>query len=148
MAVRKIIGLGTTLSVKATTASTTGYTAIGGLLSLPGPDASADDIDTSTIDNSTAAATYWKTFQRGQVDPGEMTLTLAYGSTDSSSKKLGTLLKSGAIQTWKITFGSTAMSAETFTGYVKGMGRALEKDAMVTRSVSIKVTGSPGYPTT
>ena len=87
MAVRKMIGLGTHLYVKTSTASTTTYTDIGGLISLPGPDGSGDDIDTSTIDNSDN----FKTFVRGQVDPGEMSLTLAYSSTDSSSKKLGTM---------------------------------------------------------
>lgn len=142
--VRKMIGLGTTLSVKATTASSTTYVPIGGLISLPGPDGSADDIDTSTIDNETN----FKTFQRGQVDPGEMTLSLAYGSTEASNKKLGTLFASGEIMTWKITFPSTAVPAETFAGYVKSMGRATEKDALITRSVGIKVTDNPGFPST
>lgn len=145
MAVRKLIGLGTTLSVKLTTASTTTYTAIGGLVSLPGPNATADDADVTTLDNSDN----FKTFLRGQVDPGELSLTLAYGSTDASSKKLGTALKDGALRTWKLTFSSTAVSAETFSGYVKGMGREIAGAAsMISRSVTIKVSGSPGFPST
>ncbi len=148
MAVTKMIGLGTKLYVKASTASTTTYSQIAGLISLPGPEASAEDVDTSTIDNSTDATVNWKTFQRGQVDPGEMTLTLAYGSTDASSKKLGTLLKTGALQTWKIIFPNTSASVETFTGYVKSMGRALEKGTLITRNVGIKVSGAPGFAST
>ena len=144
MAGRKMIGLGTHLYVKTSTASTTTYTDIGGLISLPGPDGSGDDIDTSTIDNSDN----FKTFLRGQVDPGEMSLTLAYSSTDSSSKKLGTYYKSGGLCTFKVDFPSTAVTDETFTGYVKSMGRAIEKDAMITRTVGIKVTGSPGFTST
>lgn len=145
---RKMIGLGTKLYFKDSTGSTTTYTEIGGLLSLPGPDGTADDIDTSVITNSTVAATYWKTFQRGQVDPGEMDVTVCYATTDTANKKLGTAYKTGAEKTWKITWPSTAVTAETFTGYVKAMGRALEKDSLITRNFKVKVTGNPGFVTT
>ena len=146
---KKMIGFGTTISMKATTASTTTYTVLAGLISAPGPDGTADDIDTSTIDNSTDSdLRNFKSYARGQVDPGEMTLTLSYGSTDATSKQLGTLYKSGDNQDWKVTFPSTTATAETFEGYVKSMGRELEKDSMIRRAVGIKVTGWPGFPTT
>ena len=145
---RKMIGLGTRLYMKQSTGSTSTYTAIGGLLSLPGPNASADDIDTSTIENSTVANTYWKTFSRGQVDPGEMNVSLAYGTTDTFNKSLGTYFRTGESLTFKVTFPSTAVTAESFTGYIKGMGRELEKDSMITRNLTLKVSGSPGFKTT
>jgi hypothetical protein len=147
MPVIKRIGLGCSLSMTPTTASSS-YTTIAGLISLPGPNASADDIDTSTIDNTTDG-TFWKTFARGQVDPGEMSLTLAYGSTDASSKKLGTALKDGLKRKWKIVLGSTVTGAtEIFVGYVKGMGREVSKDAMIIRTVTIKVSGTPAFVST
>lgn len=141
MAIRKMIGLGTTLSIKVTTAASTVYTVVGGLISLPGPNGSGDVVDTSTIDE----ATNFKSFQRAYVDAGEMNLTLSYGSTESSSKKLGTAYSDGKMRTWKITFPSTLVTAETFTGYVKSMGRELTKDSMITRTVTVKCSGDPGF---
>ena len=37
---------------------------------------------------------------------------------------------------------------QNVTGYIKAMGRELEKDSMIRRTLGIKVTGSPGFPTT
>lgn len=143
MAVVKQIGLGTTLSIGTSAGSTT-VTAIAGLISLPGPDGTADDVDTSTIDN----ATRFKTFQRGQVDPGEMTMTLGFGKSDNSQQKIVTAFADGLIRSWVIAFPSTAEGTETFDGYVKSLGRVIEKDAFMTRTVGIKVTGDPGYTST
>lgn len=142
---RKMIGLGATLSVKVSTASTATYAAVGGLTSFSGPNGSGDDVDTTTMSTGTD---YFKTFQRGQVDGGELTLSLAYSSTDTSSKNLAAIYKTGAMQTWKVTFPSTAVTAESFSGFVQSMGRELTKDSMITRSVTIKVSGSPGFKST
>ncbi len=150
MSVSKILGFKTQLGFGSSAgASTTTFTKVAGLISLPGPDGSGDDVDTSTIDNTTN----FKTFERAQVDPGEMALVLAYGSTDASQKQLGTLYASGEVVSWGFIFGSTAASStqwdtNTFDGYVKSMGRAIEKDAMITRPIGIKVSGDPGFPTT
>jgi hypothetical protein len=137
----KRIGLGCSIGILNTTS--TAYDTIAGLISVAGPSASADDVDTSTLDNSTS---YWKTFQRGQVDPGETQLTLSYSSTETANKKLGGALKMGTVRTWKVTMGSTY---ETFTGYIKAMGREIGGAAnMITRTVTMKITGNPGFPTT
>jgi len=150
MAVSKILGFKTQLGFGSSAgAGSSTFTKVAGVIGMPGPDGSGDDIDTSTIDN----ATNFKTFARGQVDPGEMSLTLAYGSTDASQKQLGTLYSSGLIVSWGFIFSSTAAAstdwdANTMDGYVKSMGRAIEKDAMITRTIGIKITGDPGFPTT
>ena len=142
MVIVKEIGLGTTLSIGTSEGSST-FTEVAGLISLPGPDGTADDIDTSTLDN----ATLFKTFQRGQVDPGEMTLTLGFGSADASQKQIVTAYKDGTIRSWKVTPPTTANSEE-FDAYVKGMGRVIEKDSFMTRTVTLKVTGDPGFIST
>ncbi len=150
MAVNKLLGFKTHLGFGTSAgAGTTVFTKVAGLIGLPGPDGSGDDIDTSTMDN----ADDFKTFARGQVDPGEMSLSLAYGSTDASQKQLGTLYESGKIVSWGFIFGatasgSTAWETDTFDGYIKSMGRAIEKDSMIMRTIGIKVSGNPGFPTT
>jgi len=138
MPVIKEIGLGCTLEVGTSAGSTT-FTAVAGLLSFSGPDGTADDIDTSNMDDAN-----FKTFKRGQADAGECALTMTYGSTDASQKTLAGLWKSGKIVNWRVSYPTTATPKDTFDGYVKGMGRAIEKDAMITRNVSMKITGDPG----
>lgn len=142
MTVKKEIGLGATLSIGTSEGSST-FTVVAGLISLPGPDGTADDIDTSTIDN----ATFFKTFQRGQVDPGEMSLVMGYGSTDASQQQMVTAYKTGEVRSWKVTPPTTANSEE-FNAYVKGMGRAIEKDSFITRPATLKVSGDPGFLST
>lgn len=150
MAVSKILGFKTQLGFGTSEDSgSTTFTKVAGVLGMPGPDGSGTDIDTSTFDN----ADNFMTFARGQVDPGEMSLTIAYGSTDASQKQLGTLYATGTIVDWGFIFsstaaGSTEWDANTFNGYVKSMGRAIEKDEMITRTIGIKVTGDPGFATT
>lgn len=142
----KVIGLGTTfsMSTSVTTASSL-FTAIAGIIDLPGPDATGTDIDTSTIDNDTN----FQTFQRGQVDPGSMNLTLSYSQNSASQKKLVTALNSGNLRSFRITHTATGFDAEVFDGYVSGMGRPqFGKDSMIQRSVAIKLSGGTGFVST
>lgn len=143
MAVSKVIGLGTTLGVKYTTGSSV-YTTVAGLLGISGPGAAAEKIDTSTIDN----ASNFKTFQIGQADPGELSLTLAYGSTDASQKMLAGLLQNRVKTSFEIDYPSSDTPAETFNGYVTGAGREIQKDQLTTRTITVALTGEPGWPAT
>jgi hypothetical protein len=142
---RKSIGLGCVFSMTTSTGSTT-WTVLGGVRNASGPVTSADDVDTSTLDNNPAER---KTFQRGQSDPGEITFTLAHNSTDPSQKKLVTADNKGNMRHFKFTPPSTTEPAETLAGYVKGLGReGMAADSMITRPVTIKVSGSPGFTST
>jgi predicted secreted protein len=147
---RKMIGLGCTLGMAATSTTPASYDTLAGLISFSGPAATADDVDTSTLDNSTSITSgAWKTFQRGQVDPGEVSATLSYSSTESVNKKLGTAFKAGTVRKWKVAFPTTSVSAETFNGYIKSMGREIGgAGSMIQRSITIKVTDNPGFPST
>jgi hypothetical protein len=144
MTVIKQIGLGTSLSVKGTTASTTTYTLIAGIVSMPGPDGTGTAVDTFTLDSTGNFITKI----RGAVDPGDMTLVVAYNNSDASSKKLGTLFADGTLQMFKVSYPSTASTPEEFEGFINGMGRAVERDALITRPVTITVSGDPGFATT
>lgn len=145
MGVRKMIGNGTILQTKGTTESTTGWVTIGGLLTLPGPDATAPAIDTTTLDSTDEFITK----QRGFVDSGQMNMTAAYGSTDSGSGRLGTLLASGEIVDWRIIYPSTLVAKQSFEGFLSGLGKPDHgRGSMIMRSMIVDVTGSPGYPST
>lgn len=143
MSLTKRIGLGAVIAVSSSSGGT--FTEIGGLMSIGGPDGSGDDIDTSTIDN----VTKFKTFLRGQVDPGELALGVAMGTTDVGQKEIGTAYADGVIRFWKIWPGSTADETPVIIeGYVKSIGRAIEKDAMITQTFGVKISDDPLYPST
>lgn len=144
MTVIKQIGLGTTLSVGATTVASSLLTAIAGIVSIGGPDGTAVDVDTFTLDSTGN----FLTKIRGAVDAGQLSMVLAYNNSDGTSKKLGSLYASGELQKFEVAYPSTAAADETFEGYVAGMGRAIERDSLITRPVTITVNGDPGFTTT
>jgi len=136
--VNKAIGLGTVLEVK----TSGGFVEVAGLLGIDGPDVDSDMIDTSTID----CTSIYKTFQPGQVDSGSLTLNLAYGSTNDSQMSLAGLLQNREQTDFKLQLSTSGTPKEEFKGYLKSMGRGLEIAGMVTRSVVVKLTESPGWP--
>lgn len=135
----KMIGHGTQLFVSTGTTGST-YYALGGLVNCPGPDASGDNVNTTTLDT-----TGWGTFQAGgPMDPGEMSLTLAFSSTDAGQAKLPTLAAKRQLCKWKIIYPTTTLDS-TVTGFLSSYGRAIEQGAMITRTIGVKVSGSPGF---
>ena len=133
----KMIGHGTLFQMSTAAASTV-FTGVGSIMAVGGPDASADDIDMSTL---TSTHNY-KEFRRGLVDGGEVSLTLAAQSTGSYTK-MKSAFADGANRAFRVIPESTANPAESFEGYVKGMGRTIER-AMILKTFAIKVSGDPG----
>lgn len=135
----KMIGHKTQLLVSTGTTGSTTF-ALGGVISLPGPDATGENVDTSTIDT-----TGWKTFQSGgPMDPGEMTVTLAFSSTDAGQAKLPALAAKRHLVLWKLVYPTTTINS-TFTGFLTAIGRVIEQGSMITRTIGIKVTGDPKF---
>ncbi len=118
--------------------ASTSFTEVAHIISIGGPDSAGNDIDTTTL----TSTDNFQTFARGDVDPGEVTMSLAFSST-TSALSLGTKHQLGLPFQWKVVPPTTA-DAETFSGYIKSMGRSIERNAMITRSLTIKVTGDPG----
>lgn len=132
----KQIGLGTILIINGST--------VASVRNVSGPDASGDDVDTTTLDSTGK----FRTFIRSLVDPGEVTFSLAYASTNTSHKKLGSLLKSGTVVTCSINDPSTSSTAQSFSGYCKGLSREIPLDDLITVDATFKVTGPAGYAST
>ena len=141
----KRIGLGTLVAVQATTSST--FVTIANIVEPPsGPDASAADIDTHTLDDGV-----YETHAKGSVNPGTGTMVLAYEPEDDSGRLLADLLAQiTPVPQWRLTLpardGSTAQ-VETFGANVMTMSREIPKNGMITRTVGIQGSGNPGYTT-
>ena len=130
----KLLGLGTVL--KCSTAGTTTYgVTVGQIVSIDGPNASAADVDVTTID----AGTQFRQFKRGMVDPGELSLSIAWDPSTSDQKALNALLRNGTTAKWMMIAPTTTIYEE-FDGYVKGIGRSIALDQMTVSPVTIKVT--------
>ena len=132
----KGIGYGSELSV----ASTTGTLEVGQIRSISGPDSEYDDVDTTTLDSSTN----FRTFVAGLADPGVVTIELVADPTLTSHTRLSTYHEAGSIKVWTISHPTSA-NTQAFSGYVKSIGQEIPLDDLITRSVSFKVTGDPGW---
>lgn len=136
----KTIGYGSALSVT----TTTGETLIAQIRSISGPGVQADDVDTTTLDSSSN----YRTFAAGLLNAGEVTAQLVYDPSNLTHQRLNTYMNARSSKTFKAYHGSTTGVAETFTAYVKGMGREIPLDDLITCDATFKVSGSAGYSTT
>ncbi len=136
----KIIGYGSVL----TTTSSTGTLEHGQIRSISGPAGSASDVDTTCLDSTSN----FRTFARGPVDPGEVTLTLAYDPALDTHKRIGTYYANGTVLNWTVYHGSSTGATDIINAYVSSMGREIPLDDLITCEVTLKASGNPNYSTT
>lgn len=140
MMVVKSIGNGVTLTV-STGGSTVAASAVGGLMGVAGPDGGAEDVDTTTMDSTSN----YQSWLRGFRDAGEMSMDVSYDPSDTGWTKIKAMDASGVGGSFAVTFSSTSLSVETFKGYVKNVGRSIQRATMVTRSITVHATSGPGF---
>lgn len=129
----KQVGLGSTLEVST---DGTSYESLGFIVDGFSTDAQADDIETTVL------ADTFKSFAQGQRDAGSLSFDLAFDADDTSQHVITGMFNNGTLGTWRVTYPDT--QTESFTGYVNGFGRAVQKDSMITSSVSVKLSGDAG----
>lgn len=135
------IGLGGALKMSTGGAAES----IIGIRSVNGPDGSADVLDVTTLDSTTGI---FRQKKKGLVDPSQVTLDLIYSSTDDSQQTLGTAYASTFAYAFTMFLPDTTSAPSSFTGMVTGMGRAVAVGDLISRAVTIDVTGDPNYETT
>ena len=136
----KTIGYGSVMAIATTTG---GEVNIAQVRNISGPGVSANDVDTTCLDSSSN----YRTFTCGLLDPGEVTFGLAYDSTSATHTRLARYMGARLSTTFWVFEGSTAGSKSEFAGYVKGLGREIPLDDLITCDVTVKVSGTPGYAT-
>lgn len=156
------IGLGVTLGVDITGVGTT-YTILGAIVDgLDGPDAKGTVVDLTLLSER------YKVKTVADVDPGEVTFTIAYDPSDATSTQILTGLLTGtfssttaiALPIWQISYPATggypplsggtaaavpAITDPPFYGTVSGFKRTISKDKMVVAEITIAVSGKPGF---
>lgn len=138
----KRIGYGSTLSVDS--AGGTDYTEVASIVDgWSGPSTTADEIETTVLDDT------YKTYARGQIDPGEITFQIAYDPADTNSQTLVELYSSCTVATWQVSLSAVCSSGgaavtESFSGWVKAFSITASKNNLITADITVRITGDPG----
>jgi predicted secreted protein len=118
-----------------------GY-AIADLLSISGPSVSVATIDTTAISITQANPT--KTYTKGLIDNGDISVDIAWTPSDSDYDALASSVD-GSVAAWSITWSDA--SSTSGNGILTGFTPTGSLDDKVTASLSIKVTGAVTWPT-
>jgi hypothetical protein len=131
----KYVGLGFTLKLNST--------AIAGIRGMSHSEASGNAVDITVLDDLSTSDRYMRK-AGGLVDPGTLTLNLAYDPADATQKTLKGLLDTGTPATFTVIFPTTTIS-EIFSGIVNGIAREIPFGELVTSTVRIDKSGAPGF---
>ena len=87
----------------------------------------------------------------GPIDPGTVTFPVIYDPADSMHKRLafyhGTTDTSLQNRIYKVYHASSTGDSDSFTAYVKNLGREIPMDDVISCDITLKVSGIPGYTT-
>lgn len=130
------IGYGTTVSI--------GGTLIGEMMSISGPNVTADAIDVTTM-SSTGG---YREFIQGLKDGGELSIELKKHPGDAGQAAVYTSLNAGTADTIILTFPTSMATTWTFTGITTGFEDDIPLDDGIGMSITFKVSGKPVLGTT
>ena len=151
MALTRRIGLGVTLGIDRTGAAN--FVVLGAIVGgFTHGGAKSDVVDASILSDN------YKPKGKGQTDPGEHTLQIAYDPSDAANTNNSRLLALALADTgppdaaanFQITYpavGAVAAATETHRGWVTGLGREVKKDGLIVAPVTITISGDPGFKT-
>lgn len=142
MSLTKRIGFGVTLGCDPAGGVT--YAVLGAVVDgLEGAEAKTDEVDTSVLGDK------YKTKAGAQVDPGNVTFSIAYDPLDTATTTVLTgLLASSAVAGWQITYpviAAETQQKDAFKGFVSGFKRSIKKANLIVADVTITVSGTPGF---
>lgn len=146
MALTKRIGYGTVIAFgDSSDGTSSSWTEVAYVKNATRGGGGANDVDETCLDSTSR----FRDFQRGLVDGGTLDFTMAWDSTNTSHKKLGTLYRTGDRKWWFIQYPSTTTQpVQKFRGYVQNIGDEIPLDDLITQPVTIKVSGNPGLSST
>jgi hypothetical protein len=127
-------GKGTLLAYESATPGT--FTTISQRTEITGPSMEHRTKETTHLDSAQA------TFRGTIFDGGEVGLTIQYAPSDATHQKIITLVRSGALTNFKLTFADSGAAEIPFAGIVSGFepgGMTVEGD--VEAQIKIKVSG-------
>lgn len=129
--------VGTQLLVAASAGST--KTAVGGIKSISGIDASADDVEVTDMGNTDGYREYLPGFKDG----GEVTVSGYLDGEDAGQARMLELLDSGDVVGCGIKFPPKIGKSWTFKAGVTKFTTSADVDDAITFDATLKVSGKP-----
>ena len=93
----------------------------------------------------------YEQFAKGQINPGELSMMLAYDPDNTITQLLVTLLQQQLpAPNWQISYPSGSLGAGTiitqvFLAHLSSLGREINRGKLVTCEVTLTKTGAPGF---
>lgn len=114
------------------------YADIANILSITPPNQQRDALETTKHNDSHR----FRTFIPGLVDPGEVSLNVAYDPADATHE-FQSELGSATVASYRITFPTTPANTLTFDAFLTSFEPTGEVDGLLTANVTYKVSGQP-----
>ena len=134
-----VSGVGTTISI-GDGASPEVFTAIGEVTNLGGPEISAEEIETTSLDSVGG----FKEFIGGLRDGGSVTLDMNYLGSNAQQNDMRDNI-GGVTKNYQISWPYSPAVTCTFAAQVSNMTFNTEPNAAISASVSLKVSGEPTW---
>lgn len=129
--------VGTKLKVAASTGST--KVEVGGLKSISGIDASADEVEVTDMGNTDGYREYLPGFKDG----GEVSVSGFMDGADSGQSRMYDLMESGDVVDCEIVFPTKIGKSWTFKAGVTKFTTSADVDDAITFEATLKVSGKP-----
>jgi len=141
------LGNGTVMSIVyiASTTTVESTVAIGGILSITGPDAVRDTVDVTQL----ASTTPWRIYSKADGDPGTISASVIYDNVDDSQTLGVNVALDGSTQVkFKIEYNApSSQDTETVVGHVVSRGRTIERNGMIVGDITLKISSDVGFQT-
>lgn len=146
MSTTRVVAAGTRLFAQG--GAEVAYAQVAAVVSIGGPDQSADSIDVTELDpyegeTTPTAPEFFKLFVAGWRDGG--TVTLVLNMMQAGHQRIKDWFDKGYTVGFYIQLRNGMQ--QPFSAHITALGQTQEKDGLVTQPVSLKITGKVGLTT-
>lgn len=137
MSSNQVKGQGCSIAYLNTAVSPNAYVTVAELMGGNAPTPNNPPLDST--DQSETAKSY---IASGVTDNGQVTWNIGYRPNTTTHEFLMASCEAGTALTWRISYSGSPVATETFPGYIVSVGREIPKEALVTGSFTVQVTGA------
>ena len=114
------------------------YTKVAEILSISGPEVTAEEIDVTSLDSTGG----FKEYITGLKDGGTVSLEANWIKGNAQQLSMRDAVASGASQNLQIAFADSPQTIATFTGKVTSFGMGADPTSQLKANFSVRISGS------
>lgn len=137
MATQAKAGVGTLFELRSTGGSPYTWTAAAEILTISGPDISAEEIDVTSLDSTGG----YKEYITGLRDGGQVTLEMNWISGNAQQGLLRDRVDDDTRFTYRIKWPDSPQTIATFAAVVSSFSMNTEAGSAITASVALRISG-------